>query len=134
MNATARPICLHSTQADFAPTQHMAAAAYLGRPRPWHAAPLRLWDCGCGTTHLVRISRAMWMRLVPCSRHYYCRRCGSRVVRLRLRHGTPYGSVYLPAPPLRCDGESLGRIVAGAFGRLNELAARGRLQRRGGRT
>lgn len=59
------------------------------------------------------------MRMIPSSRHYYCRGCGATVVRLRLRQANPYGSVYLPAPPLRCDGESLGRIVSGVFRRLN---------------
>lgn len=36
---------------------------------------LRLTACTCGAHGLVRVDRALWMRLFPTRRHYYCPAC-----------------------------------------------------------
>jgi hypothetical protein len=102
----------------------MSPAAYLGRTRPWCYAPQKFWDCGCGGAQLVRISRATWMRLIPGTGQYYCRCCGSAVLRPKLRQRVPYESVYLAAPPLRCDRDSIDKIVVGALDRLSRRSTK----------
>lgn len=46
---------------------------------------MRMSPCGCGVTFLVRLNRALWMRLLPGRRHYFCIRCSSH--QLLSRHG-----------------------------------------------
>ena len=36
---------------------------------------MKLTPCDCGLQYLVRLDRALWMRLVPGRRHYFCVRC-----------------------------------------------------------
>lgn len=129
-HGTAAKVYLHSAQSEFAPTQSLPEAAYLGRV-VGGPSPLRFARCGCTKSGLARIARAPWMRLVPLLRHYVCVACGARVLRLRVRQRYPYGSVYLPAAPLRCEGDKLGAVLAGTLhrvwllqpGRLHEVDA-----------
>lgn len=74
--------------------------------------------CGCTRSALARVRRSPWMRLIPLLRHYVCMACGERVLRLRTRQRYPYGPVYLPAAPLRCEGDKLGAVLAGTLERV----------------
>lgn len=90
---------LHSRRSDFADTQRLPEAAYLGRLlRP---AALAWLGCGCAQPRLLRIPRAAWMRLLPCFRLYQCLACGLRVLRTRTRQRGVYSAVYLPASTRR---------------------------------
>jgi hypothetical protein len=109
-------VYLHSVRCEFAPTESMPEAAYLGRMVGKHA-PLGFVRCGCTKSALLRVSRSPWMRLLPFLRQYLCTECGARVLRLRTRQRYPYGSVYLPATPLRCESEKLGAMLAGSLHR-----------------
>lgn len=99
-------IYLHSTTREFADTQRLSEAAFLGRPLR-QDGPLSVLRCGCGTRGLVRIRRTRWMRLFPAMRHYLCRLCGARVLRLRLRERVGYGAVYIAPVPLTAIRERL---------------------------
>jgi hypothetical protein len=109
-------VYLHSVGSEFAPTESLAEAAYLGRTAGEHT-PLRFMQCGCSKRALLRVSRSPWMRLLPYLRQYVCMECGARVLRLRTRQRYPYGAVYLPASPLRCESEKLGAVLAGTLRR-----------------
>lgn len=76
-------------------------AAYLGRHVPRETGAVSLFRCGCCAPRLVRIPRAMWMRLLPLLRLYWCLDCGRRVLRTKTRQRFAYGSLYLPARRLR---------------------------------
>jgi hypothetical protein len=39
---------------------------------------ISLDPCACGADELVRIKRALWMRLFRARRLYYCERCRSK--------------------------------------------------------
>ncbi len=86
-------LCAHP---GFAPTQVLP-----GSDRAACELALRLFGCGCGKDHLVRVFRQRWMRLLPVLRLYACRACGQRVLRPRMRARPGYGGVYLPAAPLK---------------------------------
>jgi hypothetical protein len=96
---TTRPVYVHSAARDFAETQRMPEAAYLGRLPD--GAKLALFGCGCGKARLTRISRTPWMRVLPLFRLYRCLDCGAKVFRVRVRQRIVYGAVYLPPPPIR---------------------------------
>lgn len=85
-------IYLHSRRSDFAPTERMTEAAYLGRSA---RSPLAWIGCGCGRARLLRIPRSPWMRLLPLFRLYQCLACGVRVLRPRTRQRGVYSAVYL---------------------------------------
>jgi hypothetical protein len=94
-----RSIYLHSSRSDFAETQRMPEAAYLGRLLD--LGQLKVLGCGCGAAKLVRIGRSPWMRLLPYFRLYRCFSCGCRVLRARTRQRIFYGAArMLPAAPL----------------------------------
>lgn len=92
-------IFLHSAQSDFADTQRVPELAYLGRRL--RRSSLQLCRCGCERPALVRIARSFWMRAIPFFRHYLCRSCGDRILRLKTgQHGVYCAAVYLPARPV----------------------------------
>lgn len=72
-------VFIHSWHGDFARTQIASEAEYLGRAVRQQKPALRLIACGCGTAHLQRMHRPMWMRFVPVFRLYACKRCGAYV-------------------------------------------------------
>jgi hypothetical protein len=106
-----RQIFLHSPRRDFAETQWMSEADYLGRSLRSRSRPLTFFGCGCGTKYLVRIRRAHWMRLLPLMRHYKCLRCESRILRRGLPYRTPYGAAYLSPAPLRPINQRLHEVA-----------------------
>jgi hypothetical protein len=99
-------IYLHSSTRDFAATQPLDEAAYLGRSLK-RGARLSLMGCGCSSRWLVRIRRAAWMRLVPGFRYYSCLCCGAMIFRPRLRNRLGYGAVYIRPSPLPASRERL---------------------------
>ena len=86
-------VYVHSTRSDFAETQILSEAAYLGHKVC--PATLKFLSCGCGAPRLMRIARSSWMRFLPGFRHYRCLACGKRVFRARTRQRGLYGAVYL---------------------------------------
>lgn len=112
-------ISLDSFHSGFAETRRMPEALYLGRS--FRELPLKWLGCGCRKTHLVRIPRAPWMRLLPRFRQYCCLACGASVLRPRMRQRHPYGAVYLPAAPVRYDARRLGVVMARTFYRLTHM-------------
>lgn len=113
-------IYLHSAGSDFANTQRLPPAEFLGRPIEQQTGALTLFTCGCGKHGLVRIPRASWMRSIPFLRLYQCSLCGTRVLRPRIRQRHAYGAVYLP-PAVR--NRRVAAIVhAGSPGRARPHA------------
>lgn len=91
-------IYLHSRRSDFAPTERLSQAAYLGHcMRP----AIAWFGCGCRQPKLLRIPRSPWMRLLPLFRLYQCLACASCVLRPRTRQRGIYSAVYLPPSPPR---------------------------------
>ena len=80
-------VFIHSWHGDFARTQWVSEMDYLGRAVTTPAPALKFFQCGCGcgTAHLKRIRRPLWMRLIPCFRLYRCMRCRAEVMRPRTR-------------------------------------------------
>ena len=113
---TLRGLRLLRAHPAFAPTQVLPGAA--AERRLAAAAPLSLFDCGCGKVHLLRICRHGWMRVLPVFRLYSCRACGRRVLRPRMRARAVYGGVYLPAAPVKWDTASLAKALPGVLRRL----------------
>lgn len=96
-----RPIYVHSPHRDFAETERVPEAAYLGRRV--RRSELKLLACPCEQPVLMRIRRSLWMRFAPFFRHYLCRACGDRVLRTRVRQRWPYCAVYLPPSPASAE-------------------------------
>jgi hypothetical protein len=46
---------------------------------------MKLNRCGCDIKHLVRVERTAWMRAMPGSGHYQCRKCGITMLLRRSR-------------------------------------------------
>ena len=78
----------HSWHGDFAKTQWVSEMDYLGRAVSAPEPALKLFRCGCGTAHLQRIRRPLWMRLLLHFRLYRCLRCRAGVIRPRMRQRT----------------------------------------------
>lgn len=111
-------IYLHSVRRDFADTQRVPEAAYLGRRL--RRSSLKLLVCGCAQPRLVRICRSAWMRPIVFLRHYLCRGCGDRVLRPKIRERAVYSAVYLPAQPANFE---LARTLRNHYARLFQHAS-----------
>jgi len=111
IEASTRRLFLHSPRSDFAETQWLSEANYLGRSLRSSPRRLRLLGCGCGTKYLVRAKRAGWMRLLPLTRLYKCLQCGSRVLRRTLPFRHRYGAAYLSPAPLRPVNQRLHAVA-----------------------
>jgi hypothetical protein len=111
-------IYLHSPGREFAETQRMPEAAYLGRRV--RRSSLKLFVCGCESPVLARITRSFWMRFAFLFRHYLCRACGNRVFRLKAKQRLVYSAVYLPAQPRNPD---VARTLQSQYARLLQCVA-----------
>lgn len=86
-------IFIHSWHGDFARTQVDSETGYLGGALRRPDAVLKLFRCGCGTRHLQRVRRQLWMRFVPGFRLYACTRCGARVFGPRAGRRVAYPAI-----------------------------------------
>ena len=84
-------IFIHSWHGDFARTI-LAEPPDSVRRAAAEGARLKLFSCGCGTRHLTRMRRPLWMRAVPIFRLYRCMRCGADVFRTRARQRRYYSA------------------------------------------
>ncbi|MBC5781491.1 hypothetical protein H8N03_00960 [Ramlibacter sp. USB13] len=76
-------VFIHSWHGDFAKTAFAEEPDSAKRAAGDGYRRLKLIACGCGTRHLQRIRRPLWMRPVFLFRLYRCGRCGADVFRPR---------------------------------------------------
>jgi hypothetical protein len=83
-------VFIHSWHGDFAKTETFRESEYLGRAVSDARRRFRFLRCGCGTKHLLRIRRPLWLRILFPFRLYRCETCRATVFAWRIERQRAY--------------------------------------------